>query len=79
MLFWFLCLVKLLKYYNNLENSKNDFNKKVFLSAIGSIFVLLIISFFENYLSATTVMIPVSMLVPLAVGLNFQDKLQAQS
>jgi O-antigen ligase len=79
LLFWFLCLVKLLKYYNNLENSKNDFNKKVFLSAIGSIFVLLIISFFENYLSATTVMIPVSMLVPLAVGLNFQDKLQAQS
>jgi len=79
MLFWFLCLVKLLNYYNNSENSKNDFNKKVFLSAIGSIFILLAISFFENYLSATTVMVPVSMLVSLAIGFNFQDKLQTQS
>lgn len=74
LLFWFLCLVKLLKYYNNLEDSKNDFNKKVFLSAIGSIFILLVISFFENYLSATTVMIPISMLVPLAIGINFQNE-----
>ncbi len=76
MLFWSLCLVKLLNYYNN---SKKDFNKKVFLSAIGSIFILLVISFFENYLSATTVMIPVSMLVSLAIGFNFQNELQKYS
>ncbi len=69
MLFWFLCLVKLLKYYNNSENSKNDFNKKVFLSAIGSIFIILINSFFENYLSATTIMIPVSLLVPISISM----------
>jgi len=69
MLFWFLCLVKLLKYYNNSENSKNDFNKKVFLSAIGSIFIVLINSFFEHYLSATTIMIPVSLLIPISIGM----------
>lgn len=68
-LFWFLCLVKLLKYYNNSENLKNDFNKKVFLSAIGSIFIILINSFFENYLSATTIMIPVSLLIPISISM----------
>lgn len=72
MLFWFLCLVKLLKYYNNPENTKNDFNKKVLLSAIGSIFILLINSFFENYLSATTIMIPVSLLIPISISMYWE-------
>ena len=69
MLFWFLCLAKLLKYYNNSENTKNDFDKKVLLSAIGSIFILLINSFFENYLSATTIMIPISLIIPISISM----------
>lgn len=72
MLFWLLCLVKLLKYYNNSENSKNDFNKKVLLSAIGSIFIILISSFFEHYLSATTIMIPVSLLIPISISMYWE-------
>ena len=75
-LFWFLCLGKLLKYYNNAEN---DFNKKVLLSAIGSIFILIIISFFEHYLSATTVMISISILVPISIGLYWESYNKANS
>jgi O-antigen ligase len=78
MLFWFLCLVKLLKYYNNSENTKDDFNKKVLLSAIGSIFILLINSFFENYLSATTIMIPVSLLIPISISMYWGKTIDLQ-
>jgi len=71
MLFWTLCLVKILKAYLDLEN---EFTNKVYLSSAGSIITLLALSLSENYLSATTIMIPLSMLTSLAIGLSWQER-----
>lgn len=70
LLFWILCIVKILKAYNS---TNEVFTSKVLLSSLASIFVLFILSFFENYLSATTVMIPISMLVPISIGLYWEN------
>jgi len=70
LLFWTLCIVKILKAYNS---TNEVFTSKVLLSSLASIFVLLILSFFENFLSATTVMIAVSILVPMSIGLYWED------
>jgi len=70
LLFWTLCIVKILKAYNS---TKENFTSKVLLSSLAGIFVLLILSFFENYLSATTVMISISILVPLSIGLYWES------
>ncbi|MBA7573008.1 hypothetical protein ES708_14797 [subsurface metagenome] len=69
LIFWTLCIVKILKAYNS---TKENFTSKVLLSALASIFVLLILSFFENYLSAATVMISISVLVPISIGLYWE-------
>lgn len=60
--FWILCFVKILKAY---LNSENDFANKVYLSSVASIITLLVLAFSGNYLSATIVMIPLSMLKSL--------------
>ena len=70
LIFWTLCIVKILKAYNS---TKENFTGKVLLSSIASIFVLLILSFFENYLSSTTVMISISILVPISIGLYWES------
>ena len=70
LIFWTLCIVKILKAYNS---TKDNFTSKVLLSSIASIFVLLILSFFENYLSVTTVMVPISILVPISIGLYWES------
>ncbi len=70
LIFWTLCIVKILKAY---KSTKENFTSKVLLSSLASIFVLLIISFFENYLSATTVMISISVLVPISIGLYWES------
>ena len=70
LIFWILCFIKVLKAYNS---TKENFNSKVLLSSLGSILVLLILSFFENYLSATTVMISISILVPISIGLYWES------
>ena len=70
LIFWTLCIVKILKAYNS---TKENFTSKVLLSSLASIFVLLILSFFENYLSATTVMISISAIVPISIGLYWED------
>jgi O-antigen ligase len=70
LIFWILCIVKILKAYNS---SKDNFTSKVLLSSLASIFVLLILSFFENYMSATTIMISISMIVPISIGLYWED------
>ena len=69
-LFWILCLVKIIKSYLDL---KDKFTKKVYLSSAGSIITLLALSLSENYLSATTIMIPLSILTSLAIGLSWQE------
>lgn len=70
LLFWILCIVKILKAYNS---TKENFTSKVLLSSLASTFVLLILSFFENYLSVTTVMVPVSILVSISIGLYWEN------
>jgi O-antigen ligase len=69
LLFWILCIAKTLKAYNSLED---NFTSKVLLCSIGGIIVLFILAFFENYLSATTIMIPVSMLSSISIGLYWE-------
>ena len=69
LLFWTLCIIRILKAYNS---TKENFTGKVLLSSLASIFVLLILSFFENYLSSTTVMISISILVPISIGLYWE-------
>ncbi|MBE3100877.1 MAG: O-antigen ligase family protein [Firmicutes bacterium] len=71
MLFWILCMVKILNMY---DNAKGDFDSKVLLSSFGSIIVIFVLSFFENYLSATTVMVPVSMLLAISIGVFWESK-----
>ena len=44
-----------------------------YLSSAGSIITLLALSLSENYLSATTIMIPLSMLTSLAIGLSWKE------
>jgi O-antigen ligase len=69
--FWIFCYVKLLRAYRGTDN---DFSSKIFLSCIGIISCLLVISVTENYLSATTVMMFVSAIVSLSIGLHWQEK-----
>jgi len=70
LIFWILCIIKILKAYNS---TKKNFTSKVLLSSLAGIFVLLILSFFENYLSATTIMIALSIIVPISIGLYWED------
>jgi len=70
LIFWTLCIVKILKAYSS---TKENFTSKVLLSSLASIFVLLILSFFENYLSATTMMISISILVSISIGLYWES------
>jgi O-antigen ligase len=70
MLFWILCVIKIIQAY---RDNSDSFSSKVLLSAIGGIFALLILSFFENYISATTIMIPLSMISSIALGLHWEN------
>lgn len=69
-LFWILCFVIIMKAY---QITRSDFSKKVFLSGAGSIIALFILSLTENYFSAPTVMICVSMVTSLSIGLYWQE------
>jgi len=69
--FWILIFKKVLSAYNK---TQNEFSKKVFLSCMGSIVVLFTLSLFENYFSATTVMMFISMVSSLSLGIYWQEK-----
>jgi O-antigen ligase len=69
-LFWVLCLVKLLQAY---YKTKDEFASKTFLSAAGSIFVVFILALSENYFSVTTLMIPLSIIVSISIGMAWQE------
>ena len=71
--FWILCYRKILKGYNL---TRDSFSKKVFLSSLGGIASLFALSLTENYFSATTVMICLSMTISLAIGLFWQESLR---
>jgi len=72
-LFWILCFIKVKKGYNS---TNDDFSKKVFLATLGSIVVLFVLALTENFFSATTVMMCMSMIVSLSIGLYWQESMQ---
>jgi O-antigen ligase len=69
--FWILCFRKILKGYININD---PFSKKVFLSSLGAMSALFVLALTENYFSATTVMMCVSMVTSLSLGLYWQEK-----
>lgn len=76
LVFWISCFVIIFKAY---KASKNNFNAKVYLSVLGGIFTLFILSFTENYLTAPTVMFCMSAVAALAIGLTWQEKSEVSS
>ncbi|MCL4385527.1 MAG: O-antigen ligase family protein, partial [Cyanobacteria bacterium] len=69
-LFWVFCFRLIFKAY---FSSNNKFSKILHLSALSSVVILFVLSLTENYFSASTVMILVSMVVSLSVGLSWQE------
>ena len=70
-LFWVLCFLKIKKGYHS---TTNLFTKKLFLSTLGSIATLFVLAVTENYFSATTIMVFMSMVVSLSIGLYWQEQ-----
>ena len=70
-LFWCLCFQIIFKALKLTEDVQLI---KVFLSGLGCIILLFVLSLTENYFSATTVMIPSSMIVSLCIGLAWQER-----
>ena len=71
LLFWILCFRKILRGYININDL---FSKKVFLSSLGAISALFALALTENYFSATTVMMCISMITSLSLGLYWQER-----
>lgn len=71
LLFWGLCFGILIRAYNSKHAS--DFGKKIYLCGLASIVALFVLSFTENYMSATTVMSCISIVNSLAIGLAWQE------
>ena len=69
--FWILCYKIILKAYNH---TSNEFSKIVYLSCLGSIAVLFAMSFTENYFSAATMIMCLSVVITLSVGLSWQEE-----
>lgn len=67
MAFWIFCLVIMFKAYRRAVDS---FSRKVYLSVVGGIITLFMLSITENYMTAPTVMTCFSMAVSLAIGLS---------
>jgi O-antigen ligase len=70
-LFWVLCFRIIYKAYNF---STNIYYRRIYLSSLASIVALFALSFTENYMSSTTIMICISMLTSLSIGLSWQEK-----
>ena len=70
LLFWILCLIKLINAYSG---TRDKFSSTTFLAAVGSIFGILVLALSENYLSTTTIMIPMSILLSISIGLYWQE------
>jgi O-antigen ligase len=68
--FWILCYRFILRAYNQ---TSNEFPQKVYLSCLGSIAVLFAMSFTENYFSAATMIMCLSVVTSLSLGLYWQE------
>ncbi|MBA7509002.1 hypothetical protein ES705_00939 [subsurface metagenome] len=69
--FWVFIFKKILRAYNTVGDS---FSKKIFLCSIGSIAALFTLALSENYFSAATVMMCISMVTSLSLGIYWQEK-----
>lgn len=69
--FWVFCFIIIFRSYKLAESK---FSKKVYLSALGSIIALFVLSLTENYMSAPGVMMCVSTVTSLAIGLSWEEK-----
>jgi O-antigen ligase len=70
-LFWGLCFGILIRAFVSTKTSY--FGKRVYLCGITGIITLFVLAFTENYLSATTIMVCISMIVTLGIGLYWQE------
>ncbi|MCL6088300.1 MAG: O-antigen ligase family protein [Actinobacteria bacterium] len=70
-LFWGLCFGILIRAF--ISSKTSYFGKKVYLCGITGIIALFVLAFTENYLSATTIMVCMSMVVSLGIGLFWQE------
>ncbi|MBN2073206.1 MAG: O-antigen ligase family protein [Actinobacteria bacterium] len=69
--FWAFMFKKMFKAYNTVGSS---FSKKVFLCCMGGVAVLFTLALTENYFSAATVMMCISMVSSLALGVYWQER-----
>jgi len=69
--FWVICFRKMLAGYNA---TRNEFARSIFLTSLGSIIALFVMSFTENYFSATTILMFISMIVSLSIGITWEEK-----
>jgi O-antigen ligase len=69
--FWCLCFYII---YKALNSCKDRQSRMSFMAGLATVVVLFFLSLTENYFSATTVMIPSSMIVSLCIGLAWQEK-----
>lgn len=72
--FWIFCFVMIFKAY---RKTTSDFSKKVYLSIIGGIITLFILSITENYMTAPTVMTCLSFTLSLGIGLTGTEKAES--
>jgi len=70
-LFWILCYRIIYRAYNF---SNNIYCKRIHLSALTGIIALFALSFTENYMSSTTIMVCISIVTSLSIGLSWQEK-----
>lgn len=70
-LFWGLCFGILIRAF--VSNKTSYFGKRVYLCGITGIITLFVLAYTENYLSATTIMVCISMIVSLGIGLYWQE------
>ena len=69
--FWVFVFKKILIAYNTVGD---NFSKKIFLCSLGSIAVLFALAISENYFSAATVMMCISMVTSLSLGIYWQER-----
>ncbi len=69
--FWVFVFKKILRAYNTVGDS---FSKKIFLCSLGSIVALFTLALSENYFSAATVMMCISMVTSLSLGIYWQER-----
>jgi len=73
--FWILCFVFI---YQGYRRTKSAFSEKVYLSAMGGIVTLFALALTEDYMTAPTVMLCLSMVTSLAIGLTGMERSEVQ-